>query len=1453
MSENRRVSNPYPGLRPFETDEYLLFFGREGQSDALVERLERSRFLAVVGTSGSGKSSLVRAGLLPALRGGMMSGAGAGWRVAIMRPGHDPIGNLARELAAGFAPAADDSGKARQGKSGKDEGEAEKEARERRERLRRAEVEAVAEATLRRGSLGLVEAAYAARLGEREKLLVVVDQFEELFRFRAARAGAAATDDDAAAFVKLLLEAARQRELPVYVVLTMRSDFLGDCAQLQGLPEAINDGQYLIPRLTRDERRVAIVGPARVARGKMTEPLVNRLLNDVGDNPDQLPILQHALMRTWDYWLKHRSGSEPVGLEHYLAVGTMSEALSLHADEAFNELPDERSRRVAELLFKSLTERGSDNREVRRPTRLGEICEVAEAGPAEVAAVVEVFRREGRSFLMPPAGVALTPDTVIDISHESLIRNWTRLREWVRDEAEGARIYRRLADAAAAYRAGEGGLLDDVTLGWVNRWRERYQPNRAWGVRYHAGYDEALEYLEESRAARAAEAEERERQRASEVERERREREQAEAFAERQRRTARRMRWLAVGMAVMFILAFGGAAYAYRMGQRAQENEKAAVLAREAALKAQADAQKSEREARDLARSLNDAKADTDKALEAEKKAVAEQDKALKEQQAATARARDEAEKAHQAEQAALRAKKKADRAKEDADKAREDAVLNADILSVSRERTNLHLSGVAAFRRGNYYSALSSLEKARRLQEAEEKKQKAALASSGEPADVEVMGADDVGYQKLILSADIGATMGRLGRHEEAIREYESTLSFMLKKTGDRPLDSGRGVVEVLWMLFDIRHQLGHAYRDYAEDFAGAPTDDEKGAEEAQRKIKEANEKAKENFKEAVRFQEMLLKFEDEAKAATHAGGFQSLTRLLSDLGEFKEAEPYYKRMLEIRKAGHDNEALGEALQETAQFYASQNRYHEAEALYNEAINLHRGSDDDLAEAHEKSDTHDMKLAELYGELGEIYAGNGEEEKATLAFRLVNLYQSLGRGGAGSTEKLLEIGDTYEKLGRPNWAAATYQRLLGGSGTNNATRTTALIKLAAVTYNNPINWAKAESLYRQALRLSEQPGGSPDLRARVMRQLGVLYVDKSDAPAAAKLSEDWLNGALAYWEQQQNQREIYGVLSDLAALYRREKQADKLLAVERREVEVGAAILARSRHPRQMLADAQEALNAAGFSAGAADGVAGPRALLALRKFQESKQLPATGQLDAATAAALGLKVEWAASGSWDAGKYAEAFALYVSAVGNLTDDLLANGRKDEATEAAKLLLDARKLGVGQVSAPDALDSYVALLEKYREQLQPGRNAGLYAQDERAEMIQEARERRREVEQIARGQDYQIAGPCPYPLAVNAPEKVGDGDIVTFTADVGYQGQSPLKYVWTVSPSTARITSGAGTPSITVDSSGLGNKSVTALLVADDGSGERSCRQTAYGETAVAPRATKAPPPGSK
>jgi WD40 repeat protein len=473
------AGNPFPGLRSFDIWENHLFFGRDEQVDTLLRKLATHHFVCVVGTSGSGKSSLVRAGLLPVLYGGFLADAGSSWRVAVFRPGSDPLHNLAAALnTEEVFGAPDDS-----------------------ERIMRT---AITEATLEGSSLGLVQVVRQAHMAADENLLIVVDQFEELFRFKENNriSGAA---DQAAAFVKLLLAAVGQRELPIYVVLTVRSDFLGDCAQYRDLPEAINDGQYLIPRLQREQQRTVITGPVAVGGGKIAPRLVQQLLNDVGDNPDQLPILQHALMRTWDAWIDEHDEGEPIDLRHYDAIGGMTAALSRHADEAYGELPNDRSRQIAESLFKTLTELGPDNRGIRRPTKARVVCEVAGASLDELTAVVEIFRRPGRSFIMPPAGVPIGPETVLDISHESLMRVWERLGAWVEADAESARIYRRLVESAALFDEGLAGLWRDPELQLAVDWREREQPNPAWAQLYHPDYPRAMAFLDASLRDRDAE------------------------------------------------------------------------------------------------------------------------------------------------------------------------------------------------------------------------------------------------------------------------------------------------------------------------------------------------------------------------------------------------------------------------------------------------------------------------------------------------------------------------------------------------------------------------------------------------------------------------------------------------------------------------------------------------------------------------------------------------------------------------------------------------------------------------------------------------------------------------------------------------------------------------------------------------------------------------------------
>ncbi len=383
--------HPFPGLRPFRSDEHHLFFGREEQTAALLQLLRTNRFLAVVGTSGSGKSSLVRAGMIAELYGGTMTQAGSTWEVVLLRPGGNPIENLARSIVDAELYDAEDP--------------------ETLPRLR---------ATLTRSRFGLVEAMKQSDLFEpKTNLLVVVDQFEELFRFRQQGIG---SEEAATAFVKLLLTASEQQEHPIYVTLTMRSDYLGDCSQIPGLAEAVNQGEYLIPRLLRDQKRDAIEKPLGVGGAKISPLLVQRLLNDIGDDPDQLPVLQHALMRMWDLWIAVGAKERAIDFCDLEAIGGLASALSNHADEIYDALPDDLHRQICERIFKTLTEKGSDNRGIRRPTQLAKIASITAADQATSKRVLDAYRQTGVTFLMPGTDRELDEQVVLDLSHESLMR-----------------------------------------------------------------------------------------------------------------------------------------------------------------------------------------------------------------------------------------------------------------------------------------------------------------------------------------------------------------------------------------------------------------------------------------------------------------------------------------------------------------------------------------------------------------------------------------------------------------------------------------------------------------------------------------------------------------------------------------------------------------------------------------------------------------------------------------------------------------------------------------------------------------------------------------------------------------------------------------------------------------------------------------------------------------------
>ncbi|WP_109829910.1 WD40 repeat domain-containing protein [Reichenbachiella versicolor] len=637
--------NPFPGLRPFGVEESHLFFGREGQSDEVLLKLSENKFVGILGASGSGKSSLMYCGLIPTLHGGFMTQAGSNWRIVVTRPGGGPVDNLAEALLK-----KDDHYK-------------------RLDEEEQLIKKTITSTVLRSSSLGLIEAVNQLKSSDQENILILVDQFEELFRYKKLET-LSSDLDESSAFVNLLLEAVHQYDAPIYVALTMRSDFIGDCAQFPDLTQMINDSHYLIPQMTRDQKRLAIEGPVAVGGGKIAPRLSQQLLNDVGDNPDQLPILQHALMRTWQFWVEHRREDEPMDLKHYNAIGTLREALSQHANEAFDSL-SKREQQICEAMFKALTERGTESSGIRRPTKIGTIAAIAGVNEEEVERVVDKFREPGRSLLMPPYGVRLESDTVVDISHESLMRIWTRLKSWLDEESRSAEMYLKLAESAERFQLGRAGLWKMPDLQLALNWQEENKPTLVWGQRYDPAFERTMVFLETSKKAYETE------QRNKEL---------------LQKRALRRSRVVAMVLAGAMMVSIFFVVYAFIKASEAEKEKGRAIALFEEAEKHRLAAEAAEGKATELAakaiqeeRKAKEAQKDAEKAAdEARKsqalaeqqrlKAVAATDRALKNEELAK-------EKAVEAKLAQIEAKSQADAAetaREAAEALRYQAIANS-------------------------------------------------------------------------------------------------------------------------------------------------------------------------------------------------------------------------------------------------------------------------------------------------------------------------------------------------------------------------------------------------------------------------------------------------------------------------------------------------------------------------------------------------------------------------------------------------------------------------------------------------------------------------------------------------------------------------------------------------------------------------------------------------------
>ncbi|MFN5307118.1 MAG: hypothetical protein ACK5CV_08180 [Bacteroidota bacterium] len=515
---------PYPGLRPFAEDESIFFKGRDAHTAKAVSLLEQNRFLMITGASGDGKSSLTYAGLIPRARAGFFKARFNSWLLADFTPSRSPLQMLSKAVASALKMQEEQvKAKLQHGFS--------------------ALLQLYAESGFFIDTQS-TEYQQADEQGKKNlekkgaNLIILADQFEEFFT-NPENFSHGVPSDEAQLVMNLLIESARisqSQSLPVYVVCTMRSDYIGQCAAFRGLPEMIGFSQFFVPRLKRKELQQVIAEPAKLAGGAITPRLTETLVNAIGSGFDQLPVLQHALNQLWQLSYGEGGTQKPIDIpslvklagapldfldetdklefEKWLELQTeqnrkyflrpsLENVLNAHAGELYEKTLEEVRSNYADMPWISRSEhilntllqcmvKADAGRYVRNRMTAEEIVGIIDEKDftiEHVAVFVAHFRKQGNTLIKPYDNEqsVLLAESLLDISHESLIRNWERLQELSRQEYDDRMVYADFLVQMQRWYANNkdsGYLLPIGSLNYFEQWFSQKRPSAGWLLKY---------------------------------------------------------------------------------------------------------------------------------------------------------------------------------------------------------------------------------------------------------------------------------------------------------------------------------------------------------------------------------------------------------------------------------------------------------------------------------------------------------------------------------------------------------------------------------------------------------------------------------------------------------------------------------------------------------------------------------------------------------------------------------------------------------------------------------------------------------------------------------------------------------------------------------------------------------------------------------------------------------
>jgi WD40 repeat protein/tRNA A-37 threonylcarbamoyl transferase component Bud32 len=526
---------PYRGLQVFEEQHAEFYFGREALVHQLVSyhaaiaaNLRGDRFLTIMGASGSGKSSLVRAGLIPALRAGAASG-NTSWTVCLMKPGERPLEELAAQLAPLLNNAPNAMGNGHHAPTTSD-------------------LKGKLATDGRMLHLAVRQAWMPSLPGQR--LLLIVDQFEEIFTL-------CHDEMERRRFIENLLYATAVSDGPVVVLPTMRADFYHHCADYRDLANRISAHHILVGAMETAELQRAIEQPAQRVGLKFEPGLINAILADIAQEPGALPLLQHALLELWE-----RRQGRLLTLRAYQASGGVQGAIAQRADAIYQSLsPDEQA--IVRRIMLRLTEPGEEGAQPTR--RRGKLANFV-LRPEDTPIVATVLKQ------LADARLITTDEATVEVAHEALIRGWPRLQGWLEADQEGLRLHHHLAQAAqewANLNRDPGELYRGARLATATEW--------ATG---HAGELNSLEreFLQASQELAQRQEVEQETQRQRELAQAQELAEAERQRAETQSKSSMRLRFLAIILLLLLGLALAAIQVAVS-GQRVLDARRLAFAA----------------------------------------------------------------------------------------------------------------------------------------------------------------------------------------------------------------------------------------------------------------------------------------------------------------------------------------------------------------------------------------------------------------------------------------------------------------------------------------------------------------------------------------------------------------------------------------------------------------------------------------------------------------------------------------------------------------------------------------------------------------------------------------------------------------------------------------------------------------------------------------------------------